>query len=248
MKVQENFIVNTFNIQNAYLADRSYHFKILEKKERENMKSTLQEEVWKTDFGAEYNKRNVFDNDALDEVYTSDIGITRTGMNKRFLGSLDREIKILEVGCNIGLQLVNLQQIGFKNLYGIDIQRHALDLARERTKDLNVILASAYDIPFKDGYFDLVFTNRVMIHLNPSEINKAVKEIVRCSKKYIYGSEYYSDRPTEIKNYHGLNNIAWKRDFAGLYSELFPNLKLLKEEKYKYTFNDDVDSTFLFSK
>src|SRR6187431_1949286 len=101
------------------------------------MKTTLQEEIWKTSFGTEYSNRNVFDNTALDEVYTSDIGETRTAMNEKFIGHLDRNIRILEVGCNIGLQLVNLQQMGFKNLYGIDIQEHAIDLARERTKDLN---------------------------------------------------------------------------------------------------------------
>ena len=113
---------------------------------------------------------------------------------------------------------------------------------------MNIIQATAYDIPFKDNYFDMVFTNRVLIHINPNEIDKALKEIVRCSKNLIYGSEYFADQVTEIKNYHGQNNIAWKRDFAGLYKDLFPELKLVKEEKYKYTFNDDVDTTFLFEK
>jgi pseudaminic acid biosynthesis-associated methylase len=169
-------------------------------------------------------------------------------MNKNFIGELDREAKILEVGCNIGLQLVNLQEMGFKNLYGIELQPHAVELAKQRTKGMSIIQATAYDIPFKDGYFDMVFTNRVLIHMNPQEIDKALKEIVRCSNKLIYGSEYYADEITEIKNYHGQNNIAWKRDFAKLYQDLFPNLKLLKEEKYNYTFNKDVDSTFLFSK
>lgn len=212
------------------------------------MKQTPQEEVWKTTFGEEYNHRNNFDNKALDDVYVSDIGISRTAMNEKFIGDLSREAKILEVGCNIGLQLVNLQEMGFRNLYGIELQPHAVELAKQRTKGMNIIQATAYDIPFKDGYFDMVFTNRVLIHINPNEISKALTEIVRCSKNLIYGSEYYADSLTEIKNYHGQNNIAWKRDFAGLYQELFPDLKLLKEEKYKYTFNDDVDSTFLFRK
>ncbi len=121
------------------------------------MKATPQEEIWKSDFGEEYNKRNVFDNNALDEAYISDIGISRTAMNEKFIGDLDREIRILEVGCNIGVQLVNLQQMGFKNLYGIEIQKSAIELANQRTKGLNIVLASAYDIPFKDGFFDLVF-------------------------------------------------------------------------------------------
>jgi pseudaminic acid biosynthesis-associated methylase len=212
------------------------------------MKQTTQEEVWKTIFGESYNHRNNFDNKALDEVYISDIGISRTEMNEKFIGDLDRDISILEVGCNIGMQLVNLKEMGFKNLYGIELQPHAVELANLRTPGINIIQGTAYDIPFKNEYFDLVFTSRVLIHLNPSEIEKAIKEIVRCSKKYIYGNEYYADELTEIKNYHGQNNIAWKRNFPQLFLDVSPDLKLLKEEKYKYTFNDDLDTTYLFEK
>ena len=138
--------------------------------------------------------------------------------------------------------------MGFKNLYGIELQSHAVELAKQRTKGMNIIQATAYDIPFKDNYFDMVFTSRVLIHLNPYEINKAIREIVRCSNSYIYGNEYYANELTEIKNYHGQSNIAWKRNFPKLYLDLFPDLKLLKEEKYKYTFNDDLDTTYLFQK
>ena len=212
------------------------------------MNQTTQEEVWKTNFGEEYNHRNNFDNKALDDVYISDIGISRTEMNEEFIGNLNRDIKILEVGCNIGMQLVNLNEMGFRNLYGIELQPHAVELAKQKTKGMNIIQGTAYDIPFKDEYFDLVFTSRVLIHMNPNEINKAIREIVRCSKEYIYGNEYYADELTEIKNYHGQNNIAWKRNFPQLYLDNFPELKLLKEEKYKYTFNDDLDTTYLFKK
>ncbi|MEZ4689374.1 MAG: methyltransferase domain-containing protein [Ignavibacteria bacterium] len=212
------------------------------------MNQTTQEEVWKTNFGEEYNHRNNFDNKALDDVYISDIGISRTEMNEEFIGNLNRDIKILEVGCNIGMQLVNLNEMGFRNLYGIELQPHAVELAKQKTKGMNIIQGTAYDIPFKDEYFDLVFTSRVLIHMNPNEINKAIREIVRCSKEYIYGNEYYADELTEIKNYHGQNNIAWKRNFPQLYLDNFPYLKLLKEEKYKYTFNDDLDTTYLFKK
>lgn len=212
------------------------------------MNQTTQEEVWKTNFGEEYNHRNNFDNKALDDVYISDIGISRTAMNEEFIGNLNRDIKILEVGCNIGMQLVNLNEMGFRNLYGIELQPHAVELAKQKTKGMNIIQGTAYDIPFKDEYFDLVFTSRVLIHMNPNEINKAIREIVRCSKEYIYGNEYYADELTEIKNYHGQNNIAWKRNFPQLYLDNFPDLKLLKEEKYKYTFNDDLDTTYLFKK
>ncbi len=121
------------------------------------MIQTPQEAVWKTKFGEDYNYRNDYDNKSLDDVYISDIGISRTAMNENVIGHLDRDIKILEVGCNIGLQLVNLQEMDFRNLYGIELQPQAVELAKGRTKGMNIIQATAYDIPFKDGYFDMVF-------------------------------------------------------------------------------------------
>ncbi len=212
------------------------------------MALTRQEKIWDSGFGKDYNKRNDFSNSELDEVYIKDIGVRRTDMNEDFIGFLDRDAKILEVGCNIGMQLVNLQEMGFKNLYGIEIQNSAVETAKQKTSGINIIRGSAYDIPFRDGYFDLVFSNRVLIHMNPDHLDTALSEIYRVSGRYIYGSEYYAENVTEIKGYHGETSIAWKRDFAGDYMRLFPSLKLLKEKKYKYTFNDDVDSTFLFEK
>ncbi|MBK8551367.1 MAG: methyltransferase domain-containing protein [Ignavibacteria bacterium] len=212
------------------------------------MEQTSQEEIWKSKFGEDYTLRNDYDNKGLDEVYEKYLNISRTAMNQEFIGNLDREMRILEVGCNIGVQLINLQEMGFTDLFGIELQPHAVELSKQKTKGVNIIRANAYDIPFKDGYFDLVFTNRVLIHMNSDKIKFALKEIVRCTNNYIYGSEYYADEFTEVKNYRGKDNVLFKRNFPKLYSELFPELKLVKEKKYKCTFNDDVDITFLFQK
>lgn len=211
-------------------------------------KLTAQEKIWRTEFGENYNLRNMYSNEELDYGYKKTMGISRTEMMQRFVGDFDREIKILEVGCNIGIMLVNLQEMGFKNLSGIEIQPKAIEHAYERTSGLNITEASAYEIPFEDNEFDLVFTTHVLIHLDPVKINTALKEIYRCSKKYIFGNEYYAENLTEIKNYNGQNNIAWKRNFSGLYSELFPELDLIKEERYKYLLRSDTDTAFLFEK
>lgn len=213
-----------------------------------NRELTSQEIIWRTEFGEMYNQRNMYTNEELDSAYKNAMGISKTEINERFLGGLDRNIKILEVGCNIGIMLVSLQELGFKNLFGIEIQPKAIELAYKRTKDLNITEASAYEIPFKDGEFDLVFTTHVLIHLAPEKIETALREIYRCSGSLIFGNEYYADELTEIKNYHGKSNIVWKRDFVQLYLKLFPDLKLINEERYKYLKSDNTDSAFLFKK
>jgi pseudaminic acid biosynthesis-associated methylase len=168
-------------------------------------------------------------------------------MNLEFISGLNKEYKILEVGTNSGNQLALLQKLGFKNLYGIEINEHAVELARKRLKGINVIQGSAFDIPFKDNFFDLVYTAGVLIHISKDDVNKAISEMHRCSKKYIWGFEYYSNDAKEV-SYRGNTNLLWKADFSGLFRKLFPDLNLLKETKYKYLDNDNIDAMYLLDK
>jgi len=198
---------------------------------------------WKDKFGKEYTNRNALTLDELERMYENNYGLNRTELNNIFIGKFNRSIKILEVGSNIGNQLLLLQKMGFKNLYGIEINDYAVELSKQRTNNINVIQGSAYDIPFKNEYFDLVFTSGVLIHITPHDINLVLNEIYRCTKEYIWGFEYYEEKYTEIL-YRGKR----KANFAQLYLNLFENLKLIKEKKIKYLNNDNIDVMFLLKK
>ena len=70
----------------------------------------------------------------------------------------------------------------------------------------------------------------------------------RCSKKYIWGFEYFSENVTDI-NYRGHDNYLWKADYATLFMKQFPDLKLVKREKYAYLENpQNVDCMYLLEK
>lgn len=202
---------------------------------------------WSGEFGTEYTKRNSFSLKNFDNSYREKYGITRTELNRKFLNNLDRKIRILEVGSNIGIQLALLQKMGFENLYGIEINKIAVQLSKKFTKDINIIWGSAFDIPFKDGYFDLVFTSGVLIHIHPHDLNSVMQEIHRCTKKYIWGFEYFSEDYVEIK-YRGHENLLWKANFPRLYTENFYDLKLVKIEFVKYLNDTNVDVMFLLEK
>jgi pseudaminic acid biosynthesis-associated methylase len=137
--------------------------------------------------------------------------------------------------------------MGFVNLYGIELQSYAVELSKARTKRINIIEGSAFDIPYKDGYFDLVFTSGVLIHINPSDIVWALREILRCTREYIWGFEYYADEHTEI-TYRGHKELLWKADYAKLYLQQFEDLKIAKEERLKYLDSDNIDTMFLLKK
>jgi pseudaminic acid biosynthesis-associated methylase len=204
-------------------------------------------EKWAGNFGQEYTDRNRSSLSAMERLYKHHFGMTRTEMNRQFLSGLDRSMPILEVGCNIGNQLLCLQKMGFDNLYGIEPQDYAFELARKRLKGIQIIRGNIFDIPFKDRFFDLVFTSGVLIHISPRNIKKALKEIYRCSRKYIWGYEYYSEKYEKIP-YRGKKNLLWKGNFVEIYKSLAPNIRIAKLQLFKYLENKNMDIMFLLKK
>jgi len=210
-------------------------------------KITIQMKEWMEDFGEEYTNRNALTLDELERMYKNNFGLSRTELNNIFIGKFNHSIKILEVGSNIGNQLLLLQKMGFKNLYGIEINNYAIEVSKSRTKNINIIQGSAFDIPFKNKYFDLVFTSGLLVHIVPHDINLVLNEIYRCTKKYIWGFEYYDEQYTEIM-YRGKKDLLWKANFPQLYLDLFKDIKLIKEKKIKYLNDNNVDVIFLLKK
>jgi pseudaminic acid biosynthesis-associated methylase len=205
---------------------------------------TEQIRTWSGDFGREYTDRNTFTPAQLDELYQCNYGITRSAINRRFLESIPRDVRILEVGCNVGNQLLMLQSMAFTNLYGIEIQDYALQRAQGRLPAAVLRQASALAIPYADRFFDLVFTSGVLIHIASAELPLALGEIRRCAKHWIWGFEYYAPQMTEVA-YRGHDALLWKTDYARLYAGQFPGLELVREERLRYLENENVDTAFL---
>ena len=215
-----------------------------------NMRGKMTEQMkeWSGKFGKEYTDRNLMPLDELDQLYINKFGISRTELNKEFLDDL-KTGRILEVGCNVGNQLLLLKKMGYPNLWGIELQDYAVEIARKRTSGINIVKSSAFDIPFKDSYFDLVFTSGVLIHISPDDIDKALDEMYRCTNRYIWGFEYYTGEGYQMVNYRGSNSLLWKTDFAKLFLDRFPDLKRVKEKKYPYLEDKKlVDHAFLLKK
>jgi pseudaminic acid biosynthesis-associated methylase len=208
---------------------------------------TDQIRTWTGNFGREYTDRNAQSPADLDEFYRQTYGISRRQLNESFLRLIPKQARILEVGCNMGTQLLLLTEMGYRELYGIEIQSYALDLAQRRLPEAELKQASALSIPFPDQHFDLVFTSGVLIHISPSDLPKALREIYRCSRHWIWGFEYYSPNPTEI-SYRGHNNLLWKMDYASRYLQEFSDLDLVKEEHVPYLESANVDSMFLLKR
>jgi pseudaminic acid biosynthesis-associated methylase len=203
--------------------------------------------VWKGKFGRQYTERNFQTLKEMEELNKKNYGHSRTEINRGFLGKMAKSSRILEVGCNIGNELLCLRAMGFTNLYGIDIQSDVVKAARSRNTDITFLEGSAFDIPFKDGYFDMTFTAGVLIHISPKDIKTAMREIVRCTRRYVWGFEYFADDVEEIC-YRGHANLLWKMDYKQVYMDAVIGLRLIKAKRYKYLDNKNVDEMFLLEK
>lgn len=208
---------------------------------------TRQKETWSSNFGQEYTDRNIYSPVELNKFYEKEFGISRETMNKEFLSSyINKDSKILEIGCNVGNQLRLLQDMGYKNLYGIELQDYAVQKSKELTRGINIIQGVGDDIPFRDNYFDLVFTSGVLIHIPPQLIKHTMREIYRVSKRYIWGFEYFSKEYIEVE-YRDKEGLLWKGNFCNLYCEEV-DLKVVNRKLYKYLYTENQDEMFLLEK
>src|SRR2546423_782821 len=74
---------------------------------------TAQTRVWQGEFGRAYTDRNTLETTQLDSLWTRNYGVSRSAINGTFLEGIPRSARFLEVGCNVGNQLLLLQSQGY---------------------------------------------------------------------------------------------------------------------------------------
>ena len=115
---------------------------------------------------------------------------TRQLMLSQIKNSINKKSKILDAGCGTGGTIVYLRKNGYKNVFGIDSSKFAINYNKKR-KIKNVSLASIDKIPFKNNSFDAVICMDVLYHKDVDP-KSAVEEIFRVLKN---GGIFYSQEP-----------------------------------------------------
>lgn len=85
--------------------------------------------------------------------------------------------RVLEAGCGTGLILQHVRAVA-ASATGLDLSRGMLGHAMGR--DLRCVQGSITHVPFPDAHFDLVYSFKVLAHVEP--IERAVAELVRVTK------------------------------------------------------------------
>ncbi len=178
--------------------------------------TTEQEAFWEGDFGNEYTDRNWgADRVAANAVFFSKV-LARTQLVQR----------VLELGSNIGLNLMALRHLLPKaKLSAVEINKKAASELQSNLPDVDLHVCSILDFQ-PEATWDLVFTKGVLIHINPDKLPIVYELMYRASSRYLLVSEYYNPKPTEI-TYRGHAGKLFKRDFAGEILDKFSDLSLI---------------------
>ena len=106
---------------------------------------TAQLTLWRSEFGARYTDRNDVEN------------LARLATWRGLLAGLDVG-RAIEVGCNVGWNLRYLRACGVE-AWGVEPQRYAIERARRVDPSLTLVPGTAFELPFRDAWFDLAFTS-----------------------------------------------------------------------------------------
>ena len=177
--------------------------------------------AWSGEFGDRYTERNAASADAVR-------GRTRAWgeVFRRIVG--DMPASALEVGPNVGLNLQGIAALSPMELWGIEPNptARARLVADGVLSPSHVLEGFGHSIPMADGAVDLAFTCGVLIHVDPSLLEKTMREIHRVSAKYVFCAEYFSPKAETIP-YRGESDLLFKNDFGSLYLDSFPDLTLV---------------------
>ncbi|MDZ7641812.1 MAG: hypothetical protein U5J62_07310 [Desulfurivibrio sp.] len=177
---------------------------------------TEQEEFWKGEFGDDYIERN-----KGERWVASNLAL--------FSKILNRTVKVnsvLELGSNIGLNLIAIQKLLPKaRLSAVELNEKAASELKKNVPNIDLNLGSILDFKPSSSW-DMVFTKGVLIHINPEKLPIVYDLLYQSSSRYIVVSEYYSPKPVEVV-YRGHSSKLFKRDFAGEILDRFPGLGLI---------------------
>ena len=176
--------------------------------------TTRLERLWAGEFGVAYADRNA----VLDD--------RRATFWDGLLGAHPIH-SVLEVGCGQGANLAPIaRRLEPADVWGIDVAGFALERARLNAPGINVVRSRARQLPFRDGFVDLTFTVGVLIHQSEDSLPGVIDELVRCSARFVLWAEYHAPATEEVP-YHGIAGSLFRRDYASIFAELHPDLRVV---------------------
>ena len=123
----------------------------------------------------------------------------------RDLATSLRCTSVLEIGCGTGIDL-RLFSNTFQ-IHGIDLNDHALNIAKEKFGIGNFKKGSITELPFENNSIDFVFTHGLLNYLDDETLDKGMAEMFRVSGKYIMNCEKFEENEKQIDENQKFRNM-----------------------------------------
>lgn len=137
----------------------------------------------------------------------------------------DKNARILDVGCGSGEFISLLQQRGYKNLHGVEIDPALVDMSSRVLPDIR--RSSAVALPYADNYFDCIYMFNVMHHLRDmAEYEQSLAEMSRCLRD---GGRIILIEPCHLLLYRLLKAVCC---LGRPFSRFFRNFYVILQEEW----------------
>lgn len=148
------------------------------------------------------------------------------------------ETRLLEVGTGTADMCIFMSWLGYK-VTSVDNDQGVLDNAMSRdlmntVRNLKLLRADAFNLPFSDNYFDITFSQGFFEHFSDGEIKRLITEQLRVGKKVIFSvpsfwyprRDFGNERLMKIEDWLDiLNGFRISKSFYyGLTSRRFKHL------------------------
>jgi SAM-dependent methyltransferase len=130
-------------------------------------------------------------------------------------------VRALDFGCGFGRHLQNLSRIPGANIYGCDISDKMVAMARARSglpdaEERIQLIEPRGRLPFDDGFFDVVFTSEVLIHIDTTDLPQVLGELWRVARSVVLHIENPEVDASFREN--DAHDGCWRHDFRAAYS------------------------------
>lgn len=94
--------------------------------------------------------------------------------------SIEKNDKLLDLGCGDGLNISVLKSMGIKNVVGLDMSKNLIKIAKRNNPDIKFFVGLMENLPFENETFSVILVDSVFHHIMDYPNN--IKEIRRVLK------------------------------------------------------------------
>jgi len=152
---------------------------------------------YKSEFGLERENKYYHPDQRIDlsQYYENDTeGYTSKYLTEaqEFVSTFDKEAKVLDVGCNMGILVNNISELGYADVSGIDINTNSVNKGKKRFDGVNISHADFLDDSSFAGKYDVVICADVIAKTHdPLKLLQNIKKHTKSDSKVFLSVELF---------------------------------------------------------